>query len=69
MSYFGSQNVVQYGFINCFVMLRRPTIEFILVCYNRFLSSIALKCIVKTGKVATVRAVEIGSIIYNQMNL
>lgn len=50
-------------------MLSRLTVNFIFACYNRFLSSIAVKCIVEIGKVATVRAGEVGSVIYNQMNL
>lgn len=69
LNYFGSQNVVQYGVMSYFVMLSRLTVNFIVACYNRFLSSIAVKCIVETGKVATVRAGEVASVIYNQMNL
>jgi hypothetical protein len=64
VSYFGMQNVVQ-----CDVMLRRLNVNFILACYDRFLSSIAVNCIVEIGKVATVRAGEVGSVIYNEMNL
>lgn len=69
LCYFGSQNVVQCGVMSYFVMLSGLTVNFIVTCYNRFLSSIAVKCILESGKVATVRAGELGSVIYNQMNL
>jgi hypothetical protein len=69
VSHFGSQNIVQCDVVDYFVMLHRQTIDFILPFYNRFLNSIAVKCIVEIGKVTTVWSGEVRSIIYNQINL